>query len=104
MPTINLYFNDNQLLAQLREITQPLKAYVADQLTCGDRKLDPNEVSVRFIPFLGPGSIASVELEITAAAYKERVEKQDEICLAVRKFVLEQVTSLNNAQVWLILA
>lgn len=103
MPTINLYFNDDQVLPQLRKVTQALKSYVADQLTCGDRKLDLNEVSVRFIPVLGAGMLASVELEITAAAYNERVEKQDEICLNIQRFILDNIAALKDTQVWLIL-
>ena len=36
-----------------------------------------------------------------AAAYGDRVERQDEICLNVKKFVLEQIPNLADTNVWL---
>lgn len=103
MPTVNVFFNNKVLESQLEVIALPLKEYVAKQLTCGDIKLKPNEVSLRFIATRGNGMLAPVEIEITAAAFKERVEKQDEICLNVQKFVLNK-TNLADAKVWLILS
>ncbi|MDO8591547.1 MAG: hypothetical protein Q7R60_01305 [bacterium] len=103
MPTLNIFYND-ELPKQLGELTDSLKEFVANELTCGDIKLDANEVSVRFISSNGNGMLAPVEVEITAAAFKERVEKQDEICLNIRKFILDKVNSLQDVKVWLILA
>lgn len=102
MPTVNVFYND-ELAKQLEELADSLKEYAAKELTCGDIKLSSDEVSVRFISSQGEGMLAPVEIEITAAAFKERVEKQDEICLNIQKFILEKVDSLQDVKVWLIL-
>jgi len=104
MPAVNLYFNDDKYVAQLEKITPALKQFVADQLTCNDISLGPGEVSVRLLPARGKGMLAKVELDIFAAPYKERIDKQDEICLNVRQFVLDRVEGLEDAKAWLILS
>jgi len=101
VPTINIYFQNDNYASDLEALTNELKIFVADKLTCGDRKLNSNEISVRLLQSGGKGMLAKVELEITAAPYKERVEKQDQICLDVRQFILEHVENLDDAQVWL---
>jgi hypothetical protein len=104
MPTVNVFINNSELAAKLEKITLQLKEYVAQQLTCGDISLNSDEVSVRFIQASGQGMLANAELEITAAAFKDRVEKQDEICLNIQKFILENVEDLADVKVWLILS
>lgn len=104
MPTLNLYFNQEEQLPQLEALTPPLKQFVADQLTCKDITLAPNEVSVRLLRALGKGMLATIEMDIFAAAFPERIEKQDEICLNVRQFVLDHVGGLEDARVWLALS
>lgn len=103
VPTVNIFYS-NELPKQLEELTNSLKAYVAKELTCGDIKLNSDEVSVRFIGSHGDGMLAPVEIEITAAAFKERVERQDKICRNIQKFILDKVDSLQDVKVWLILA
>lgn len=103
MPTLNVFYND-ELPKELDALTHSLKEYVAKELTCGDIKLKPDEVSVRFISSKGQGMLAPVEIEITAAAFKDRVEKQDEICLNIQKFILDKISSLQDVKVWLILS
>jgi hypothetical protein len=104
MPAVNLYFNDEKYVVQLEKITPSLKQFIADQLTCKDISLGPGEVSIRLLPAQGKGMLAEVELDIFAAPFSERVEKQDEICLNVRQFVLDRVDGLEDAKAWLILA
>lgn len=48
--------------------------------------------------------LASVEVDIAAAGFPERVERQDEICLNTRQFVLDNVDGLHDAKVWLALS
>lgn len=103
MPTLNVFYQDNQYVGKFRDATKQLKDYVAEQLTCGDIKLNSNEVSVRLLQSAGSGMLAPVELEITAAAFKERVEKQDEICLNIQKFMTEKL-QIPDVKVWLILS
>jgi hypothetical protein len=104
MPVVNLYFNDEKYVEQLEKVTPALKQFVADQLTCKDISLGPGEVSVRLLPARGKGMLANVELDIFAAPFPERIEKQDEICLNVRQFVLDRVNGLQDAKAWLILS
>jgi hypothetical protein len=104
MPAVNLFFNDEKYVEQLEKITPALKQFVADQLTCKDISLGPGEVSVRLLPALGKGMLAHVELDIFAAPYQERIEKQDEICLNVRQFILDHLDGLKDAKAWIILS
>ncbi len=103
MPTVNVFYNDD-LPKEFEEFTSSLKKFVADQLTCGDIKLESDEVSVRLISSHGNAMLAPVEVEITAAGFKERVEKQDQICLNIQKFILDRAISLKDVKVWLILS
>ena len=104
MPAVNAYIRDSKFLTQFDKAAPALKSYIAEQLTCGDRTLQPNEVSIRLLEPSGKDMLADVEMDIFAAAYKERVDKQDEICLNVRKFILDRIFGLDDAQVWLMLS
>lgn len=104
MPVVNAYYRDSKYLSSLATSSPALKSYVAEQLTCGDRTLQPNEVSVRLLEAAGKSMLADVELDILAAPYKERVERQDKICRNVKKFVLDNVPGLDDANVWLVLS
>jgi hypothetical protein len=105
MPPVNAYYRNNAHERDLAAIADgPLQTCIAEQLTCKDRGLQPNEISVRLIRALGGGMLAPIELDIFAAPYEERVERQDEICLEVRRFVLANVTGLYDANVWLSLS
>ena len=104
MPTINTYHKDEQFIAQIKKITPDIKQYLADQLTCNDIRLQSNEVSLRLLQSNGNGMLAPLEMEIHAASFKERIEKQDEICLNIQKFLLEKIDDLPDVKVWLILS
>lgn len=103
MPVVNSFFSDEKYVEQLEKLTPSLKQFVADQLTCKDISLGPDEVTVRLLCSAGIGMLAKVELDIYAAPYQERVEKQDEICRNVRQFILDHVNGLQDAKAWLIL-
>lgn len=103
MPTVNIFYSDDKLVQRIEEITRQFKEYIADQLTCKDIKLKPDEISIRFLRSEGVGMLAPIELEITASAYEERVAKQDEICLNIQKFLISKL-ALYEVNVWLILA
>jgi hypothetical protein len=104
MPVVNAYYRDPKYLSALEAASQSIQSYVAEQLTCGDRTLQPNEVSVRLLEARGKSMQADVEIDILAASYKERVEQQDEICRNVKKFVLDNMPDLKDANVWLVLS
>jgi len=101
MPTINAFFEDEAYVPKLDAISSELKDLVSEELSCGDRKLKPEEVTLRLLHSLGKSMMAPIEMDITAAPYSERIDRQDQICLSVRQFVLDHVNGLENAQVWL---
>jgi len=101
MPTVNIYSKDVNKFDSLGEIVEELKELLSIKLTCGEFKLTSKEISVRFIKIEGGGMIGEVELEITAAAFKERVEKQDEICREVMRWIMEKNKNLGEVKVWL---
>jgi hypothetical protein len=101
MPTINVYYQKPEYESQLEAATDPLKEYVAEQLTCEDITLGPDEVSVRLLRSIGKGMLANIEMDITAAPYAERLNRQDEICLNVRKFAMDQMPDVADVKVWL---
>jgi hypothetical protein len=103
MPTANFFYKDTEQLEKLENIASNLKKFLAEKLTCGDIALTPKEISIRFITAKGSGMIGQVEVEITAAAFKDRVEKQDQICLDITDFIKEKIPSLGEVKVWLIL-
>jgi hypothetical protein len=99
MPTVNFFYQNDSQRDQLSELCQELKTYLASELTC---KLDSSEISIRLIRSEGPGMIAEIEVEITAHAFQERIVKQDDICLDIRKYLLEKLPA-TDIRVWLLL-
>lgn len=103
MPIINIYYKNPENEPSLQRLADKLKAYVAQELTCNERNLKPAEVSIRFLKVDGK-MIGSVEVEITAHSFEERVKRQDEICLKVADYIKKEAPSLGEVKVWLVLA
>ncbi len=102
MPTVNLYYRNREHEPQISDAIDPLKCFIAEKLTCGAIALSPEEVSIRGIHVaLGKGMIADVEMDITAASFQDRVDKQDEICLDVQAFSKAHITDADDVKVWL---
>lgn len=99
MPTVNIYHQNLPDTAPLAGKLAALRQYLAGVLTCGDITLGPSEISIRLVRSHGGEMIAPVELEISAHAFPERVEKQDQICLDVMSWI-RQETGLET-KVWL---
>jgi hypothetical protein len=102
MPTVNIYQNDSELQAQLADLTPAIKRKVAELLSGASIELGPGEVSLRILNVGDGGMLAKIEVEINAAAFEERVKKQDEISLEVQKFLVD--TLHTDVKVWLILS
>ena len=49
MPTVNIFYKDPEKEGLLSGLTSKLKDYIAGELTCGEIKLKPDEVSIRFL-------------------------------------------------------
>ena len=101
MPTVNFYYKNKSDSDALIPFIPKLKEYIAGKLSCDDKELTSDEISIRFISVEGDAMIGNVELEITAHAFKERIEKQDEICREVREYIMKEIPSLGDIRVWL---
>lgn len=105
MPTTNIFFTSRTQKQNLQALISKLKIFLAEKLTCGEIALNENEISIRLIEVKeGSSMIGSVEVEVTAFAFPERVKQQDRICLQIREFIKKQQPSLGDVKVWLILA
>jgi hypothetical protein len=104
MPTVNIYFKNSDQRTKLSSLVPELKSLVAKELTCGDIALTPEEVSVRFIEGVGDFMIGSVEVDIHAYAFEDRIKKQDEICLSIMDYIQTKEPSVGVVKVWLILS
>ncbi|MFA6096064.1 MAG: hypothetical protein WC788_00370 [Candidatus Paceibacterota bacterium] len=110
MPTVNIFYKDlgqqkdvgRQLMSN--SLKDDLKKFIAQELTCNDIKLKPEEVSIRLVNVSGEGMIGDVEIEITAHSFKDRVERQDQICLNIAKYLQKKDALFGEVRVWLILA
>ena len=97
MPTINIYPNKD---LPEQEIINKLRPFAAEHLSCGDIILKPEEVSIRFIKSTGQ-MIGNVELEISVHAFKERINRQDEIANEFREFLMKEFPEIGDVRVWL---
>jgi hypothetical protein len=104
MPIVNTYYFAEKHKEMVLSHIDDLKGLVAEQLTCGDIKLGSKEVTIRLIKTPTEGMIAELEMEILAHAFRERVEKQDDICRAIRVHILKNVPELKDVRVWLALS
>jgi hypothetical protein len=103
MPTANIYSSEAELKDSIVIVAPLLRELLARELTCGERTLQPNEISVRLIPQCGAAMIAPIEIEITAHAYGDRSSRADQICLLIRECVRKLVPSATDIRVWLLL-
>ncbi|OGJ16804.1 MAG: hypothetical protein A2632_02050 [Candidatus Pacebacteria bacterium RIFCSPHIGHO2_01_FULL_46_16] len=101
MPTVNIYATDQKVFGNLQVFIPKLKQYLADKLTCSEIKLTAKEITMRFVLVAGGEMLGNVEMEITAHAFPERVQKEDKICLEIMRFVQENNPSIGDVKVWL---
>jgi len=101
MPTVNIFYKDSEKEPALKTLIGKLKDFIAQELTCGDIKLKPSEISVRLIRISGGEMIGAVEVEIAAHSFAERIKRQDEICLKIMDYLQQENPSLGEVKVWL---
>ena len=102
MPTVNIFYNNQEHLQAARAKTNGIKSFIAKELTCGDIVLTPEEISIRLINVTNTDMISELEVEVTAHAFDERIQRQDEICNSIRKYLLSNI-EVKDARVWLLL-
>ena len=102
MPTVDISYQKKSEFDALVPVSPMLRAYIADVLTCQSFKLTPEEVSMRFMQVDGAGCMMNnVNIDITAHAFPERVEKQDKICHDISDYLRKEVPSVGEVKVWL---
>lgn len=100
MPSLNIFTTQDRV-KPLNKILSGLRAYTADILSCGERKLNPDEMSLRIIVPTASMQIADTELEIKAFAYPLRVKRQDEICRLIKSYITTNCPQAGSVYVWL---
>jgi hypothetical protein len=100
MPSVNIY-TSGERVQSLENILSDLREFTAEKLSCKDRKLSPNEISLRVIVPETGLTVADTELEIKAYSYPERIKKQDKICLSIRKYMQKYCPQAGSVCVWL---
>ncbi|MFA5084610.1 MAG: hypothetical protein WC475_04515 [Candidatus Paceibacterota bacterium] len=104
MPSINIYTNDKKRIKPLEHILSEFRDFAARELSCGDRTLASNEISLRILMPEASMQIADTEIEMSAYHYPERVRKQDDICLSVKKYIEKNCPQAGSVYVWLSLS
>jgi len=102
MPTVNIYYRTSAQHKAVEAQAKELRSFLAETLTCGEIHLQPDEISLRLLETPSNHMRGDIELDITAHAFKERVEKQDEICIKTKDF-LESLMPEYRIEVWLAL-
>ena len=100
MPTVNIYYKELNKKELIQKLTDKLKIYLVELLSCADIKLNSNEISIRLLKVDGD-MIGEVEVEILAHAFPERIKRQDEICLKVMDYIKNQDYQIGEVRVWL---
>ncbi|MDP3026632.1 MAG: hypothetical protein Q8N63_02910 [Nanoarchaeota archaeon] len=100
MPSVNIY-TSKERIKSIENILPELRDFTAQQLSCRDRRLASNEISLRVLTPDTSLQIADTELEIKAYHYPERVKRQDEICLAIKDYMQRTAPGAGSVYVWL---
>jgi len=103
MPSVNIYTN-RERVKSLEKILSDLRKYTAEVLTCGDKTLASDEISLRILVPEVAMQKADTEMEIKAYQFPDRINKQDEICLSIQNYVHNQCPEAGSVYVWLILS
>lgn len=105
MPLVNVYASDSRFLDQLQNLASPLAEEIVKELSVAERKLTTDDVTIRIIESK-PGSkmLTPVEIEIIAKLFKERLDKADQVCNSLRKFMLSRLKAVIDLRVWLVLS
>jgi hypothetical protein len=100
MPLIIIHTSSEEQNNLLFSALTELKDFAAKELSCGSKKLDASEISIRIIKSDTNKSIADIEVVIIAHSYSERIKNQDKICMSLKKFIEDRCAPF-TVFVWL---
>ena len=103
MPTVNIY-TSKEKVKPISNIFVGLREMIANELSCGDRRLIADEISLRVLVPEISLQIAITELEIIAHHYPERIDNQDRICASVKDYIQKECVNIGSVSVWLSLS
>lgn len=100
MPSVNIYTDLNRV-SHLESILPGLREVIARELSCTERKLGADEVSLRVLIPEASLRIGTTEIEINAHNYAERVKRQDDVCKSVKAYIKSECPRAGLTYVWL---
>lgn len=98
MPLATVYTSEKKA-NELNRILPKLRSVIAQQLSCAERTIKSEEVSIQVLLPFSRLPIADTEIMISAYSFNERVKKQDKICLEIKEFLLGN--GFDSVFVWL---
>ena len=101
MPLVSIYVSSEKKVNALKGILPELREFIANELTCKERTIQPEEISIQILVPSAHLSIADIEIKIIAYSYPERIKNQDKICLAIKNFMLSKKSFFDSVFVWL---
>jgi hypothetical protein len=100
MPEVNFYVDDGSYLGRINGHIDTIKKYLAEELSCSDRKLEAHEITVRSFKIDGGDMIAPIELSIKAHHYSERLESSDKLAANIAQRI-KDILSVKKVEAWL---
>lgn len=101
MPSVLINTIHKDKASALKDILPELREFIAKELTCDNRNLKPDEVSIQILVPYFQLPIADIEVTIKAFSYPERVRNQNKICLAIKQFMESKNQLFKSVFVWL---
>ena len=88
MPTITIYTTEVRWAEKIEPLLPELAERTAALLSTPEMALDGTHISIRVVVAHCGLMMSPVELEVTAHAFGQRLERQDEICGDLRQWLL----------------
>jgi len=99
MPLTTIY-TSKENVTKIKNILPKIREIIADELSCKERIIKPQEISIKILVPLEHLSMKEIEIIINAHSYPDRIKKQDEICLRIKEFISLNIKN-DSVFVWL---
>lgn len=101
MPLVTIYISKEEHKEFLSKILDEFNEFTAKALSCQNRELNLNEMSIRVCKSEICKPISNIEVVVMVYSYQERIDRQDEICRELKEFLLEKCNNKFSVSVWL---